>query len=513
MRTTPTLRQCLVKLRDAKFAPTYKGSTIYANPINFRIDSPASGANTSWWAVTGPQKTSFLKVLSGSYICSPPASREFPNNSYEHIKLLNFAEQLGLDQVHMAARYESFLSKGELEMTDDVNSVRNYVSGDNNYNSITKGQIDPDFLAHLMKLFNLEHLQNKWINALSNGQMRRARIAKALVARPKLLVVDDPFLGLDPRATVRVLELLAKVASELEIAVVLGLRTHDEIPQWIQQKTYIDDLGRNDTAAEVQHDEQFRVNRPETMIGMAVEELPRDSHIVFDNAQVIYRGLPVLKNFSLRIPRGLKWRVLGDNGTGKTTILLIITADHPQLWRLVISIDGVLRRLGLGVNVFDVNNRIGISSPELHAVVPRHQRTMKQIIRNGLVPDIGNSNFAYKGERYDYTEWAQSILARFNDRLEAVGDHKFADLSVSDQKLTLFLRAILKNPEILILDEAFSCMDNMDVMSRCHDIVAKDLPDTTVLSIGHLDWELAHYDFMVHLLGNDAREYKLYRAP
>ena len=69
----------------------------------------------------------------------------------------------------------------------------------------------------------------------------------------------------------------------------------------------------------------------------------------------------------------------------KTTLLSIITADHPQSWKSVIKVNGILRKTGSGVTFFDINNKIGISSPELHALVPQHNKTMKDIIYNGLV--------------------------------------------------------------------------------------------------------------------------------
>ena len=94
--------------------------------------------------------------------------------------------------------------------------------------------------------------------------------------------------------------------------------------------------------------------------------------------------------------KGSKWRILGDNGTGKTTLLSIITADHPQSWKSVIKVNGILRKTGSGVTFFDINNKIGISSPELHALVPQHNKTMKDIIYNGLVKNVGNSNFISK---------------------------------------------------------------------------------------------------------------------
>lgn len=512
MRVYLPYRQCLVRIKQGTFKPLFQAPPIYSNPITLEIDE-VNGTTTapSSLAVTGPEKMLLLQIIGGKYLSLPPQLRVYPNNSLSHILLLNFLDLLGLDLVHVSARYESYSYKGVLEMADDVNCVRNYIVGANNYNS-NLGNIDDKYVDQLIELFNLRHLQAKWINSLSNGQMRRARIAKALITKPRLLVIDDPFLGLDPTATKRVLDLLAQVGHQLNISMVLGLRTHDAVPEWIEKVAYIDSEGLKEGHVETVLTEVEPPKR-QPMDEILASQIPADgAHISFNNALVVYRGLPVLKDFNWNIPKGTKWRILGDNGTGKTTILSLITADHPQLWRLVLSIDGQLRKTGQGINVFSVNNKIGILLPEIHAVVPRHLKTMREIIRNGLVPNIGNLNFAFSGDKYEYSEWLKLILDRFADRLQKVGHRTFNDLLITDQKLCLFLRAIVKQPEILILDEAFLCMDDDVVMQKCHDIVANDMPNTTVLSIGHLDWELAPYQYMVHLLGNDAREYKLYQS-
>ena len=85
---------------------------------------------------------------------------------------------------------------------------------------------------------------------------------------------------------------------------------------------------------------------------------------------------------------------------------------------------------------------------------------------------------------------------------------------MTNQKLALFLRALVKNPEILILDEAFSCMEDAKVMRRCHDFIAHDpiFRNMTILSIGHIDWELSSYDYMLKLTGDENRSYEVYKV-
>lgn len=533
MKSSSRLYQCLVRFQNATFRADTRTTTpqVFKAPIEefsvFKPNDQDDQDHSSFWAITGPRKTQFLQCIGGKYITSPPLARTYPFLKEKHsgfndrVQLLNFREQSGLDKTYLLARYETFAFKGKLEMADDVNSVHNYVTGAYNYNN-NNVVVNPQFEAYLFSLLNLNHLSNKWINLLSNGQMRRARIAKLLITRPELLVIDDPFLGLDPGATAMVSESLKRVASELQIGIVLGLRVQDDIPNWIDKVGYVDDEGLSvvDPSKFQSHSTGRTVlrhqhNKKENMVPTALKDTMSAKnnvppHIQFDNASVVYRGLPVLLDFNWIVQPGSRWRILGDNGTGKTTILLLITADHPQSWKSVLSVNGKLRKSGTGVNFFDVNNNLGLSSPELHALVPPG-KTMWQVILSGLVKDVGNSNFMFTGKENQLGHFGLSILQQFNDRLEKSKDTPFCQLSITDQKLALFLRAIVKNPQLLILDEAFSCMDEESVMERCHDIVNHQMHSTTVLSIGHLDWELVKLDYVLHLVGDDQRHYNYYK--
>ncbi|KAI3404552.2 hypothetical protein KGF56_002651 [Candida oxycetoniae] len=532
-----SLRQgCILSIKNANFKPNTLKKTpfLFQNPItNFQISQPLAVKNAtvptegfSSWVITGPYKSNMVKVIAGKYISFPPLSRTYPliNEPATQLQFLDFKDKSGLDVVHMSARYESFSYKGQLEMSDDTNSVFNYIAGSYNYNAQNR-QIDQEYIKKLLKLFNLEHLQNKWINLLSNGQMRRARIAKALVHKPKLLIIDDPFLGLDPSNTVNISHALKGVCAELNISIVLGLRLQDEPPKWVEGIAYVDQSGLShikdsDRLNIKEHHHQQKLANQVSLTAISPQEQNNVSaHIEFENAKVSYKDDVVLfQNFNWKIPKGSKWRIMGDNGTGKTTLLSLITADHPQSWKSVLKINNVLRKAGSGVTFFDVNNKIGISSPELHALVPQHGKTMLEIILNGLVPNIGNSNFMY---RLDWAkldrnaqERAMYILDHFKNRIEASGNCQFGDLSITDQKLALFLRAIIKNPEILILDEAFSCMEDEDVMIRCHEFIASDpiLQNTTLLAVGHIDWEIPKCDYLLKLLGDEDRNYEMYRV-
>lgn len=494
---------------------------LFKNPINsFEVKS--AGQKKQAWGVLGPRKGDFLAVIAGKGVAEPRLSRTYPS-LHNHLKLqyLNFRDTSGLDHAHLSARYESYSFKGVLEMSDDVNSVLNYVTGANNYNRVEQHN-DELLLARLLALFNLHEHKDKWINSLSNGQRRRARIAKALYCKPLLLVIDDPFLGLDPQATLAVSSGLNEVMEELETNLAMGLRIQDDIPEYITHLAFIDDLGMTISGEKHQVEQKIRdivsseldVHRRNSTLHEHVSYKPlqgvavSDPIVEFDNAHVSYKGLYVLKGFTWKVERGSRWRILGANGSGKTTVLSLITADHPQSWRSVLRVNGVLRKTGSGQTYFGVNNQIGMSSPELHAVVP-FGMTMKEVILNGLVPNIGNMNFSMKYKEQHLEPFAKQLLESFSEYIEPNINTSFGQLSTSLQKLALFLRASIKNPSILILDEAFSCMDDEALVIKCHEFIEKNMSGATILTIGHIDWEVPFHEYVLKLVGDEARSYEV----
>lgn len=517
----------LLKIRNALFSVvgSKQQKPIFSHPIK-EFDIVLPEKQSTVWALTGPKKSAFLSAIAAQYISQPPLSRTYPslNDVHNQIQYLNFRDNSGLDKVHMAARYESYSYKGVLEMSDDVNSVRNYITGANNYNSKHSAAVQEEYIEKLLELFNLRHLSKKWINSLSNGQMRRARIAKALINKPRLIVIDDPFLGLDPQGAISVGQSLKLVTDELQAGLVIGLRIQDNVPEWVDNMGYVDETGlrkvgdKEDVQRFVKdvHKEELALLESKSLKAKSSSFQPlnqkhdpvEDPIIEFKNASVSYRGLDILKDFLWAVERGSKWRIFGENGSGKTTILSLITADHPQSWRGVLYINGVLRKSGRGISRFDVNNLIGISLPELHAGVPGG-RTVKELILNGLVKDVGNGNFmfTYKGE---IPSFAQQLLDTFEPELAEISGKEFRSLKVPEQKLVLFLRAAIKNPDILILDEAFSSMDLEALVLKCHDFL--DQMKSTVFAISHVDWETPNHDYVLKLHGDVDRCYSMYKA-
>jgi len=167
------------------------------------------------WAIIGPSssgKTTFLQILRGQHVSFPAKARSFPYLESKEmekkdpnlripsraIRYVGFDGEQGLGgkapkSAYLSSRYES-----RREDTDF--SVLDYLKGNTELNplqDIGLNKVDPSELERVIRDLRLIDLVHMPVSNLSNGQTRRARIAKALISNPELLLLDEPLMGLD----------------------------------------------------------------------------------------------------------------------------------------------------------------------------------------------------------------------------------------------------------------------------------------------------------------------------
>ncbi|ETN41781.1 uncharacterized protein HMPREF1541_03718 [Cyphellophora europaea CBS 101466] len=262
----------LIRIRNATFFrehPTSVGDAATNPPLfqnlNFSLSATKVGDETTrkdehWAVIAANDGTTFLDVLRGSHICLPPNSRTYPYLSSEDIdrkdhrlripsraiQYVGFmpgkgkSQGSGIQGAYLSARYES-----HREETDW--SVQQYLKGETELNPLENkhgSHIDDRLLSRVVADLRLENLLSMPVSNLSNGQTRRSRIAKALLGNPELLLLDDPFMGLDPPTLVRLSPILRDLAYNSSPLLLLALRPQDPIPDWI---THLAILGHNNT--------------------------------------------------------------------------------------------------------------------------------------------------------------------------------------------------------------------------------------------------------------------------
>jgi ABC-type molybdenum transport system ATPase subunit/photorepair protein PhrA len=176
-----------------------------------------------------------------------------------------------------------------------------------------------------------------------------------------------------------------------------------------------------------------------------------------------------LPGLHFTISRGSRWGIFGANGSGKTTLLSLVTSDHPQTYSAPVKLfqRSRLPKPGVrGITIFEIQARMGHASPELHALFPKYLSVRSALASAWSDTPITKpkmDNGAY--EKVDAAlEWFADEIrpsSKGDAGLQWATNTLFGEVSYSAQRVLIFLRATIRNPDIVILDEAFSGMDDL----------------------------------------------------
>ena len=302
---------------------------------------------------------------------------------------------------------------------------------------------------------------------LSNGQTRRARLARALLARPELLVLDDPFLGLDAAGREDVAALLGGlVADGLRLVLICPPTA---VPGWV---TDVLELGAG--REEPNPPAPFPKREGGVSPGFA------SPVVELRNVTVSHGHQTILDDITWTVRAGERWAVVGPNGSGKTTLLSLLCGDHPQAYSNDVRLFG--QRRGTGESVWDVKRRVGLVSPEFHLYFAEPLAAARAAA-TGFSDAVADrpttaAQDAAVGE----------LFAAFG--ISSLAGRRFQHLSTGEQRLVLIARALVKRPPLLILDEPFQGLDAAAV-GRVRDWLDGNLaPEQAVLFVTHDPAEL-----------------------
>lgn len=344
-------------------------------------------------------------------------------------------------------------------------------------------------LDWIIEKLQLKTLLDKTLIQLSNGETRRLMIAKALLEQPLLLLMDNPFIGLD-HATRPILNSLLEEIREKGTTIVMATSPR-EIPESITKIIYLKnrEIAFQGSKAEFEklHIDFYKTNTEwqpdeELLEKIRVESPFQDTNYKYaaqlNHVNIKSGGKEILKDINWTIKNGEKWALVGHNGAGKSTLLSLLNGDHPQAYANDIYIFD--KKKGSGESIWELKRRIGYISPEMHQFF-KGKMTVIEVVLSGL-SDVMFFRFS-KAEKKEVRlahNWLKLL------QLDAQENLDFKDLSTGQQRLVLLLRALIKNPPLLILDEP---CQGLDVQQRAHfkNVVNKtcNYHNKTVLYVSH----------------------------
>ena len=346
--------------------------------------------------------------------------------------------------------------------------------------------------AHLYKLFHMEEFLDKYIIILSSGELRKFQLTKTLFANPKLLIMDNPFIGLDAETRDQLKELLSVLTTERDIEVMLVLSKTDDIPEFVSKVIEITQDGEQvyETV-----DDYYAHQKPipaqvlneekrQAILNLPYHDNDYDCQKVVEmkDVSIRYGERTILKDLNWTVMNGDRWALSGQNGSGKSTLLSLVCADNPQSYACDITLFD--RPRGSGESIWDIKKHIGYVSPEMHRSYKRDLPAIR-IVASGLMDSIGL--YAVPNEQdYEKCRWWLDIFG-----IGHLAERRFLQLSSGEQRLILLARAFVKDPQLLILDEP---LHGLDLWNRR---LAKDIIETfcqrrnkTMIMVTHYETEL-----------------------
>jgi molybdate transport system ATP-binding protein len=346
---------------------------------------------------------------------------------------------------------------------------------------------DKALQARLIDAFGFRALLERSFRKLSSGETRKVLLIRAFTSRPELLVLDEPFEGLDIDSYGFLAELVGEFARQIPL--VLVLNRFDEIPEFVTDVAYMvsgrleHQVARNDPQAMTDLHQLLHLQTTDLTIPPADDKPKRpllepDEPLVrLRNAHVVYGDNVIFADLDWAIYPGHHWQVTGPNGSGKTCLLNLITGDHPQCYVNDIRVFGMQR--GSGESIWDIKQYVGYVSSAL-----QWEYKVSVSVRNAIISGFYDSIGIYQ----KYTEVQKKIADGWLALLHmtALAERPFNELSFGDQRLILIARAMVKHPPLLILDEPCLALDDLNrqlVLALIEKICVGS--ETTVLYVNH----------------------------
>ncbi len=340
--------------------------------------------------------------------------------------------------------------------------------------------------ARLYEAFSIAPMLDKYVISLSSGELRKLHITKSLMNSPRVMILDNPFIGLDAATRDLLTAILKRLTEDFKIQIILVMSQSDSLPDFI---THVVEVSGMEVMPKMTVEEFFENKKRNEAITLSTEEermlaqLPDDAQtdtsasdeiIKLNNVCIRYGERTILNNLCWTVKRGERWALNGQNGAGKSTLLSLICADNPQSYACDIDLFGKPR--GTGESIWEIKKHIGYVSPEMHRAY-KHDIAVMRIMASGMKDSVGL--YARPDER-------EIESCRFWMRLFGIEDwaeRKFLSLSSGEQRMVLLARAFVKDPQLLVLDEPFHGLDarNREKATRIINAFAKRSGKTLIM--------------------------------
>ncbi len=433
---------CLAKISDVSVS---LGAKPVVTSISFQI---LSGQKTAIVGPMGSGKTSLAKALAGRLFRTGDVWFEARNPDKRAYVMLveqqhQFKNRSNLSEFYLQQRFNS-------SDCDDAYTVEEELKGLE--------------IGEWVSLFELDGLLRRPLIQLSNGENKRLQIVKSLAYQPDWLILDNPYVGLDVSGR----EVLTKGLLSLQergIHFIL-VSSPGDVPDFINQIIELPSI-------------QETPLKPIPQLRLLA---PFEVAVKMQKVQINYGSKTILHDFTWEVQKGERWAIKGPNGAGKSTLISLITADNPQAYSQDITLFD--RKRGSGESIWDIKQKIGYVSPELHLYF-KEGGSCFSVVASGLFDTQGLFKRMTEEQIKQVNHWMKVM------GISHLKERSFLQISGGEQRMVLITRALVKNPELLILDEPCQGLDRVQTehLKLVLDYLAEN-SEMTLLYVSHYDRDI-----------------------
>ena len=429
------------------------------------------------WLLTGEAgsgKSTLAKVLYGQAFYTGNLTIAFNNETTQpHISYVpqwhHFTNHAGINDFYYQQRYNSADAEDARTVTEDIQA---------DFPAATRQQTN-----NLLEQFGIGHRADASLLMLSSGEQKKLQLTKAVLAAPQLLILDNPYIGLDIASRKQLNQILGSLTQQGTQLIIIS--DAQEIPACITHVAVLAQASLEVIPKAAFNPANYNLKTSFSfdtdLLGDVFTAPPANSNfdyaVQLKKVNISYGDKNVLQQVDWTIRKGEKWLLQGHNGAGKTTLLSLITGDNPQAYANDITLFD--KRRGSGESIWDIKKKIGLVSPELHWYFDKNT-TCREVILSGFFDTTGLYRAASEEQKQTADSWLHCL------QLQAISNKLLAHVSVGQQQLLLLARAFVKNPPLLLLDEPFQGVDEQHAAQFISLIDHwMEQPERTLIYISH----------------------------
>lgn len=458
--------------------------------ITVRLPNRSFLEDSSWqirsdehWAVLGPNgsgKTTLVRSLWGGvplrkgsirydFLGSPP-----PHSTRQAMEAIGYVSlemhQNWMEKEELKEEFQAFAGKSNGGTT----AQEVILSALSAHRSLTPE--DGKRMEEVAELLDARPLLARTLPTLSTAEMRKALIARALIKSPKLLILDEPFEGLDETSQAILVQSIQQLMNG-PMRVVLVVHRLEEIVPKISHVLLVKNghLFQQGPKEEILTAENLSLlygcslvlHKRNGSYALAYgaegdpsvdlptqcrEVLPQGAETLIEMVEttVRYGDQVALDRVNWKMKQGENWMILGPNGAGKSTLAKLILGENLQAYANQIFLFG--KRKGSGESIWDIKKRIGSVSADLQ-VQYRKKIRGDEVIASGFYDSIGLFQAPTREQKQAVRQWVDLL------EIQDLAQEFYHQLSFGQKRMVLLARALVKSPLLLIADEPFHGLD------------------------------------------------------